>query len=71
MIKNEQSYQATKEWIARFEEQLASPLPKDDPIDPRARRIERDAINSMIEDLRDQLRDYETHQLQLQTVTAG
>ncbi|PZR97228.1 MAG: hypothetical protein DLM69_09915 [Candidatus Chloroheliales bacterium] len=71
MIKNEESYQATKEWIICFGEQLATPLPENDPIDPRARQIQRDAIKSMIENLRAQVAEYEARQQQLQPAGRG
>ncbi len=60
MINNEQDYQNTKEWIAQFEQNLATPLPENDPIDPRVRQIERDAYASMIGTLRREMAEYET-----------
>jgi hypothetical protein len=59
MINSKMEYESTKEWIERFERQLNTPLPENDPIDPRARKIERDAIISMIESLRRELTEYE------------
>ncbi len=66
MICNELEYSITKEWAEQFEEQLNTPLPENDPIDPRARKIERDAIISMIKTLRRELAEYEAeHHLDL------
>lgn len=66
MIANQQEYEITKKWVKKFERKLGAPLPEDDPIDPRARKIERDAIASTLEELREELANYEAeHRLNL------
>ncbi len=66
MIANQQAYEITKEWVKKFERKLSAPLPEDDPIDPRARKIEYDAIAATIEELREEPAEYEAeHHLNL------
>lgn len=66
MIANQREYEITKGWIEKFELKLRTPLPADDPIDPLGREIERNAIASTLDELREELAQYEsTHQRDL------
>ncbi|PZR95110.1 MAG: hypothetical protein DLM69_11940 [Candidatus Chloroheliales bacterium] len=66
MLGSQTEYEFTKEWVKKFERKLGAPRPEDDPIDPRARKIERDAIASTLEELREELAEYEAeHHLNL------
>ena len=59
MITNEHQLQITREWIQRFEQDLAA-LEKPSPeMAPEIQQAMRDATHSMLEDLRDQAADYE------------
>ncbi len=71
MIANQQEYEITQEWVKKFERKQNAPLPEDDPIDPRGRKIEHDAIAATIEELREELAVYEAaHHLDLDLVGA-
>src|SRR5438105_5053703 len=60
MIKNDRQYAVTKRQIQIFEEGLAEFTTEHGarPVDP-IKRAQRDALESQLSDLREQLRDYE------------
>ena len=62
MIENEQQYRITSDWARKFEQTLAELQGR--PLDkrlkhPKLRQAEEDSLQSTIEDLRQQMRDYE------------
>lgn len=59
MIANERQFEITKEWIARFEKDLAALERPSSKLDPESQQLLRDSAKSMLEDLRDQAADYE------------
>jgi DNA-binding Xre family transcriptional regulator len=62
MIKNERQYVITRAQIAKFEQsigQLAHYPSADDPEDPQWRDIQRAALQSMLDDLRSEVGEFE------------
>lgn len=61
MIKNEKQYRITKAQVRRFEESLAQLVTEKRPanITPRLWQAQRDAAQSQLEELRDQVETYE------------
>lgn len=62
MIKNERQYRITKAEVQRFKESLAQldQLDAEKKENPILWQMQRDAINSQLTDLREELKDYET-----------
>ena len=62
MIKNERQYRITKAAAEKFEQSLASfdSEPASPDVHPLLRKAERDALVSQLDELRDQLHDYES-----------
>ena len=58
MIANELQYRTTRHWVERFE-QARSAADAQTDLHPRARQALRDQYDSQIEELRDQLAEYE------------
>jgi ribosome-binding protein aMBF1 (putative translation factor) len=58
MIANELQYRHTRQWVERFEQARAAVDAQAD-LHPRARKALRDQYDSQIEELRDQLAEYE------------
>jgi len=72
VINNEAEYTATKAQVARFEQALAVPQAEDDPtIQPAAYELERQVIATVMEELREELADYEERQRLLQPAASG
>ncbi|PZR98658.1 MAG: hypothetical protein DLM69_08405 [Candidatus Chloroheliales bacterium] len=66
MISTPEQYQATQEWVAKFESNLKRLSAKDAGEDPRVRKLEMDGYASFIESLREELTEYEAvHHLNL------
>ncbi len=60
MIANRQEYEITKAQVARFEQALAEPQVEDDPtIQLAAYALERRAIATVTDELREELAEYE------------
>lgn len=59
MIANERQYRITKTAAGRFEEALAQGQDPRSDLDPRFQQAMRDGIESQIEELREQLAEYE------------
>jgi transcriptional regulator with XRE-family HTH domain len=63
MIKNNRQYRLTKAAAARFEQSLrqleSGAVAATPEMDPHIQRAEREALRSQLDDLRDQLREYE------------
>lgn len=64
-IENDQQYEITKDWIARFEATLAEPANNIPPEDENSRigwELCRAGLGGIVNTLRAQLRDYESRQ---------
>lgn len=59
MIANERQYRITKEWIERFEHDLAAIDGLASHVEPAMDQLIRDGVKSQLEDLREQAREYE------------
>jgi len=59
MIANERQYRITKAEAERFEEALAQSDESISDLDPRLRRAMREGLESQLEELREQLAEYE------------
>ncbi len=66
MISTPEQYEATKEWIAKFEKKLAYLATKEGKEDPLALKIEMDSYVAFIGDLKCEVTEYEAaHQPEL------
>jgi hypothetical protein len=59
MITNDTQYQVTKSQLAELEKSLPAGAMKEDRLDGRLRDAVRASLRSQIEELRDQLAEYE------------
>ena len=60
MIKNEQQYQNTKEWLQRFEQSVAEfDSNKDLQTDPKRWQLHRDSYQSQVDELKAEIVEYE------------
>ncbi len=60
MIKNEQEYQCTKEWLQRFEQSIHELDTNEDlKAEPIRWQLHRDSYQSQIEELKEQILEYE------------
>jgi ribosome-binding protein aMBF1 (putative translation factor) len=59
MITNERQYRITRNWLERFEQARAGVEAQGTELHPRARQALRDQYDSQIEELREQLAEYE------------
>ena len=58
MIKNERQYRITKSQIAKFEAALNEVAARSN-VDPRLRKLEEDALRSQLDELRDEVDQYQ------------
>jgi hypothetical protein len=65
VITNERQYRITRNWLARFEQARAAADEQEagGALHPRARQALRDQYDSQIEELREQLAEYEAPRL--------
>lgn len=63
MITNQRQYRITRNWLKRFEQARAGVEEQGAHLVPRARQAFSDAYESQIEELREQLADYEALRL--------
>jgi hypothetical protein len=60
MIKNEQQYQNTKDWLRRFEQSVAEFDGNEDlKADPKRWKLHRDSYQSQVEELKEEIAEYE------------
>lgn len=60
MIKNEQQYQNTKEWLRRFEKSVAEFDSNEDlKADPKRWKLHRDSYQSQVDELKAEIAEYE------------
>lgn len=60
MIKNEQQYQNTKEWLQRFEQSLAEFDSNEDlKADPKRWNLHRNSYQSQVNELKEEITEYE------------
>ncbi len=59
MIANERQYRITKRWLERFEQARTGVEQEGGDLQPRARKALRDQYESQIEELREQLAEYD------------
>lgn len=60
MIKNEQQYQNTKEWLGRFEKSVAEFDSNEDlKADPKRWKLHRDSYQSQVDELKAEIAEYE------------
>ena len=58
MIKNERQYRITRSQIAKFETALNAAAARSD-VDPKLRKLETDALRSQLDEMRQEIDDYE------------
>ena len=59
MITNDRQYQVTKSQLAKLQKSPDGKAPRGDRLDPRLREAIRDGLRSQIEELREQVAEYE------------